>query len=121
MFLDNKKRINIGEIYSLNEKIVQIPDSIKFRKIGLELHLNQIAIGSTYRALVPPWVRHFHPLQVLESAWISIIVKKKQIRWKLHSIKKKKYINFGARRILRPVSCTELNFVQGDGHGLGVD
>ena len=33
---------------------------------------------------------------------------------------KKKYINFGARRILRPLSCTEFNSTQGDGHGLGV-
>ena len=28
---------------------------------------------------------------------------------------KKKYINFGATLILRPVSCTELNSIQGDG------
>ena len=33
---------------------------------------------------------------------------------------KKKYINFGAWRILRPLSCTELNSIQGNVCGLGV-
>ena len=33
---------------------------------------------------------------------------------------KKKYINFGATLILRPLSCTEFNSIQGDGCGLGV-
>ena len=35
-----------------------------------------------------------------------------------HSLKKKKYVNFGARSILRPLSCTELNSVQGNGYEL---
>ena len=33
---------------------------------------------------------------------------------------KKKYVNFGARSILRPLSDSEWNSVQGNGDGLGV-
>ena len=33
---------------------------------------------------------------------------------------KKKYINFGATLILRPLPCTELNSIEGDGHEKGI-
>ena len=42
----------------------------------------------------------------------------KKILWTL--TRKKKYINFGARRILRPLPCTEFNSIQGNGDEMGV-
>ena len=50
----------------------------------------------------------------------SAAQKNTQSKKTLIPFQKKKYINFGATLILRPLPCTELNSIQGDGHGLGV-